>query len=784
MVRPSSALLPIFFAFAVCGFVHAQDAGLDSAATVAELPAPQPAAADVLKEATTDVTEAASAKTDSGVSDELAATTATTPEPPATSGDDGSEQEATVELQGEPIERGPIHEAFAEPLELTPQPTEVFKKAPPATIKELPPERKPDGANVEWISGYWAWDAQREDYVWVSGVWRKKPVGREWVPGRWEQKPGGYQWVPGVWLKTDGAGEVVRQVQEAPPETLEQGPTSQAPSEDHFWIPGVWKHNDQQEYVWRPGFWSQSHSNWVWVPDHYTWTPGGCVFVAGYWDYPWERRGTLYAPCTFGTTVSTRYYYRPTRIIDTNQWLLSLWVGPRYGHYYFGDYYDYVSLGYSPWYSYYGRSRRHYDPFYSYYQWRFPVTYGFGLYGYLDGLYRHNHRHRASRPRVSHHRHDDWARHSRTHGSLYGNVNSLYSHLGRGDYRDRKRRDDYGRGPYYRHYGRGYGGNRIQAQRPQRRELIGYANGKALYSDEIGTGSRAEMGIGRRSPRTRDNVDRDGRRDAERTREGRLSDGRTQDGRGDREPRNGRVDRLSLSERQDRLQTDLLQADRQRRDERARRTARESNARSAERSAERSADRPSAVERRSLAEQQNRLQADRARRDQEAQRMQRAQQAQRRLEAQRQLNAQRQSDAQRFPGRRPNVERRNPAPRSNPSSAITRARQNLPSSVTRSNPSRSQPRSVQPRSVQPRSTPQRSIQPRSNSRPTARATPSRPAQASRSSASRSTPRATRSSPRPSAGFSTSSMKRSRGADRARQAAAMSQRMQQRGGRGK
>lgn len=759
MVRPANALLTILLALYATSLVYAQEAGLNSGEP-SELPAPNPVAITVPKAATNVVEVEVS--TDPVVSAEATTPAANTdllmrPDEPEDAELD------VIEIHGEPIERGPIHEAFAEPLELTPQPTEVLKKAPPATIKELAPERKPDETNVEWIAGYWAWDAQRSDYVWVSGVWRKKPVGREWVPGRWEEKPDGYQWVPGAWLTSNANGEVVRQVQEAPPETLEQGPSSPAPSEEHFWIPGVWKYNEQREYVWRPGFWSQSHSNWVWVPDHYTWTPSGCVYVAGYWDYPWERRGTLYAPCTFGTTVSTRFHYRPTRVIDTNQWLLSLWVGPRYGHYYFGDYYDYVSLGYSPWYSYYGRNLRHYDPFYSYYQWRFPVTYGFGLYGYLDGLYRHNYRHRASRPRVSHHRYDDWARGSRAHSSLYGDVNSLYGVLGRGDYRDRQRRDEYGRGPYYQRYGVGYGdrGSRSPDGKGKRRELIGYANGKALYSDEIGTGSRAEMGIGRRSRSGQGSGDRDGRRDADRTSEGRLSqgrlndeplnEGRTQSGRGYRDQREGRVERRSVAQQQERLRTDLLQADRQQRDEQARRAERNS--------AERSSD----IERRNLAQQQNRLQADRLRRDEAAQRLQRAQQVQRQL------------DSQRYPGRRPNVERRNQSSRPDPSPAITRGRQSVAEAMPRTTPA------ARPNPV-PRSAPA----PRSSSpqRTTTRATPSRPSQVSRPSAPRSTPGVSRSASRPSAGFSTSSMKRSRGADRARQAAAMSQRMNQKGGRGK
>src|SRR5579871_4225498 len=87
------------------------------------------------------------------------------------SGDDG------VEV----LTRGPVHEAFAEAVDANPQATPAVSKKPPEPIPELPPEQKPEGDKVEWISGYWAWDADRNDYIWVSGFWRTPPPGRVWV---------------------------------------------------------------------------------------------------------------------------------------------------------------------------------------------------------------------------------------------------------------------------------------------------------------------------------------------------------------------------------------------------------------------------------------------------------------------------------------------------------------------------------------------------------------------------------------------------------------------------
>src|SRR6185503_2341386 len=85
----------------------------------------------------------------------------------------------------EVLTRGPVHEAFAETVTFDPQPGIVAPKAPRDIIEEVPPEQRPEGANVTWIPGYWAWDDERNDFLWVSGIWRALPPGRQWVPGYW-----------------------------------------------------------------------------------------------------------------------------------------------------------------------------------------------------------------------------------------------------------------------------------------------------------------------------------------------------------------------------------------------------------------------------------------------------------------------------------------------------------------------------------------------------------------------------------------------------------------------
>src|SRR5438093_9202795 len=75
------------------------------------------------------------------------------------------------------LTQGPVHEAFAEPVVYDPRPGPVIPKQPPAPIEEMPPEQKPEGDDVQWVPGYWAWDDSRNDFLWISGIWRAVPPG-------------------------------------------------------------------------------------------------------------------------------------------------------------------------------------------------------------------------------------------------------------------------------------------------------------------------------------------------------------------------------------------------------------------------------------------------------------------------------------------------------------------------------------------------------------------------------------------------------------------------------
>lgn len=269
----------------------------------------------------------------------------------------------------EVLTRGPVHEAFAETISFDPQVGMIVDKEPPQPIEEIPPEQEMEGENVTWIPGYWGWDDEQNDFLWISGIWRNLPPDREWVPGYWAGIDNGkYQWTSGYWQ--DAEIEQVAYLP-APPKSLERGPSAKAVTSDQTWIPGSWVYREDN-YAWRPGNWITARNNWMWVPAYYRWTPRGYVYVDGYWDYPVARRGVVFAPVRIQRAYYSRpnYVYTPATIISLTVFTNHLFVRPHYDHYYFGDYYEprYRDRGYYASYS-YSSSRRGYDPFYSHQRW-------------------------------------------------------------------------------------------------------------------------------------------------------------------------------------------------------------------------------------------------------------------------------------------------------------------------------------------------------------------------------------------------------------------------------
>jgi hypothetical protein len=272
----------------------------------------------------------------------------------------------------EVMARGPVHEAFATPTS-EPVPTQPVPKKPPQALEEMPPDTKPEG-DVVWINGYWAWDDDRKDFLWVSGIWRTVPPGKHWVAGYWREEGEQAQWVAGFWGATAANQTQQASAQQevtylpqppAPPETAAPG---EPPTVESFYVPGVWVWNGDR-YAWRAGYWARVQPGYVWVAAHYRWTPGGYVYIAGYWDYAVARRGVLFAPVFVDTVVvGPRFVYSPAYVVSDTIVLDALFVRPCYCHYYFGDYYGpaYRDLGFETCVVY---SRRHYDGIYVYARW-------------------------------------------------------------------------------------------------------------------------------------------------------------------------------------------------------------------------------------------------------------------------------------------------------------------------------------------------------------------------------------------------------------------------------
>ena len=272
--------------------------------------------------------------------------------------------DAAGEIQG----RGPIHEGFAQPSTGVGRAGPLVPKRPPEPIPETPPEQRPAGDNVAWIPGYWGWDVDRRDFLWVSGFWRVAPAGRAWVSGYWSQTDDGWRWVSGLWNLAAQSDQSDVPYLPVPPESVDRGPSVPPPEADYSYVPGTWLY-DESRWLWRPGYYVPPRVGLLFTPSRYAWTPRGYRFVPGFWDRPLDSRGVLFAPVYFGSDFAPAdgWSYRPSFAVDIGVALGSLWVGPGGGCYAFGDYYAprYAHAGYQSWLS-YGPSFR--DPLYGYYR--------------------------------------------------------------------------------------------------------------------------------------------------------------------------------------------------------------------------------------------------------------------------------------------------------------------------------------------------------------------------------------------------------------------------------
>jgi hypothetical protein len=242
------------------------------------------------------------------------------------------------------------------------------------------------------------------------------------MPGYFEEVEGGWQRVKGFWV--DDAVESVTYY-DAPPTSLETGPSSPQPADNYFWIPGNWNYANT-DFVWQSGYWAPYQPNWVWSPARWVWTPAGFVFLPGHWDYRLANRGQIFAPVYFTTTVyRPGWYYRPTVVIPTNNVFVHLWIRPGYGSYYFGSYYgdQYAGLGFGPWANVgiYQRQRYIYDPFYSYASVHYHRQ-GVDFVGRCQGWHNYYHDHPEHRSPRTWREQQQWAASHGTHNTAVLNL--------------------------------------------------------------------------------------------------------------------------------------------------------------------------------------------------------------------------------------------------------------------------------------------------------------------------------------------------------------------------
>jgi hypothetical protein len=295
---------------------------------------------------------------------------------PARAQDLGAPPPIPADEEPEVLTSGPMHEAYAEPVVADDDDNDdndwIATKPPPSVIEELPPDERPEGDRYVWVPGYWAWEAEANDYIWVSACWRVAPPNMSWVPGYWNQVDRGWQWVPGFWSPV-GTQEI--EYLPAPPTTpIDYVAPGPAPAPDQTWVPACW-YWQQGSYVRRPGYWLRQQPGWVWVPSHLVWTPRGYVFVHGHWDYPLETRGVLFAPVRFRepSRIRASFRFSPSTVVDISIVTDHLFTSPRACHYYYGDYYDdsYVKIGIFAWFDREHHRRGWYDPIYEYDRVRF-----------------------------------------------------------------------------------------------------------------------------------------------------------------------------------------------------------------------------------------------------------------------------------------------------------------------------------------------------------------------------------------------------------------------------
>ncbi|MCO5170062.1 MAG: hypothetical protein M9894_27315 [Planctomycetes bacterium] len=85
----------------------------------------------------------------------------------------------------------------------------IVPDAPPAARREHPTPSP--GGHAVWLTGHWAWDAEKRLYYWEAGRWERDRPGQLWIPGYWERveedgQVKGWAWVEPRWERSTTAG--------------------------------------------------------------------------------------------------------------------------------------------------------------------------------------------------------------------------------------------------------------------------------------------------------------------------------------------------------------------------------------------------------------------------------------------------------------------------------------------------------------------------------------------------------------------------------------------------
>ncbi len=267
----------------------------------------------------------------------------------------------------EPQARGPVHEAYANPVERRAQRRADRGPGTAARNRRSTARSKTGRRKRHLGSRLLGLGRRSKRFPLGQRILRIPPPNRTWVPGSWRQAGNGYQWVAGYWAQPELPET---QYLPQPPAPIEAGPSVPAPGPDYVYVPGSWVYSTNR-YLWRPGVWTIFRPGWVWIPAHYHWTPVGYVFVNGYWDYTLRDRGILFSPVVIDRRYWRRpnWHYVPSYVVYDESLFGALFVRPGYSHYYFGDYFDvrFSKLGYHSWFSVSFSRGYTYDPLFSYY---------------------------------------------------------------------------------------------------------------------------------------------------------------------------------------------------------------------------------------------------------------------------------------------------------------------------------------------------------------------------------------------------------------------------------